>query len=225
MATITCKCGKVRLALPNVVPRLRSGCCCSECLQRAYIGCGGKPPAAVANLDEPVDLFYIDSQIMPPDRDTLANLAVFKLNKADAANINLRATCCGAVLCTENQEFHIPHTMATFNNLRPFLRCEFSAIPASTMNIFTMDWPEAKRQALASREALANGRALPQIFDPKSALDEQPIRELIAAMQAEPQTTADNAISFAELREGMAMNIEHAYFEESRTHPGNTGEN
>ncbi|HEY5647633.1 MAG TPA: hypothetical protein VIS76_16910, partial [Pseudomonadales bacterium] len=122
MGTITCSCGQVTLTLPNAVPKFRSGCCCVECLQRAYLGCNGKPPAALRDLEEPVDLLYVDSQLMKPDPDTLAKLATFRLNKADASNTNLRATCCGSVLCTENRDFHVPHTMATFNNLRPFVQ-------------------------------------------------------------------------------------------------------
>ena len=222
-ATITCMCGRVKLTVPNAVPKFRSGCCCSECLQRAYIGCKGKPPKGLANLEEPVDLLYIDSQFMPPGPDTMANLAVFKLNGADAANINLRATCCGAVLCTENQEFHIPHTMATFNNLRPFLKCEFSALPASKVNVFTKDWPEEKRRALAAKETSARGSALPQIPDPRAALEEPPIVELIAAMQAEAQTAADNSISFAQLCDGLEMTIDSAFLREARAHLASTG--
>jgi hypothetical protein len=220
-ATITCFCGKVKLTLPNASPKYRSGCCCTECLQRAHIGSNGNPPAAVKHLAEPVDLFYVDSQIMNPDLETLANLAVFKLNTVDAPNMNLRATCCGAVLCTENQEFHVPHSMATFNNLRPFVKCEFSNVPESRMNVFTKDWPEEKRKALAFKDQSTRGDALPQIFDPRTALEEEAIIELISPLQTKARQEPGYSISFAELCDSMEVTIEQAYYHESRAHlPG-----
>ena len=218
MATITCGCGEVKLTLPNAVPKFRCGCCCTECLQRVYIGTNGEPPVAIRNLDEPVDLLYIDSQIMMPEPDTLAKLDVFKLNNADAANINLRATCCGTVLCTQHQEFHAPHSMATFNNLRPFLKCEFGKVPKSKSNVWTMDWPEEKSKALALNEKSTSGEALPQIFDVMTALEEKPITDLISALQIEASTKPENSISYAELRDGMEVKIEKAFFDESRAH-------
>ena len=221
MAAITCSCGKVRLTLPNAVPKFRCGCCCTECLQRAYIGANGKPPAVVKNLQESVDLLYVDSQFMKPDAETLAKLAVFKLNKADAPNINLRATCCGTVLCTQHQEFHAPHSMVTFNNLRPFLKCEFGKVPKSKSNVWTMDWPEEKSKVLALNEKSTSGEALPQIFDVTSALEEKPITDLISALQIEASIKPENSISYAELCDGMEVEIERAFFDESRVHlPG-----
>ncbi len=216
MSTITCSCGKVKLTLPNAVPKFRCGCCCTECLQRAYIGSNGKPPAAVKNLEEPVDLFYIDSQIVKPDPETLAKLAVFKLDEPDAPNVNLRATCCGTVLCTEHQEFHVPHSMATFNNLRPFLKCEFAKVPKSKSNVWTKDWPVEKLKALALREKSTRGEALPQILDVVAALEEKPITDLISALQIEASAKPENSISYAELRNGMEVKIEKAFFDESR---------
>jgi len=218
MAIITCGCGKVKLTLPNAVPKFRCGCCCTECLQRAYIGTNGKPPAAVRNLEQPVDLLYIDSQIMKPDPVTLANLAVFRLNDADAPNINLRATCCGTVLCTQHQVFHVPHSMATFNNLRPFLKCDFTKVPESQSNLFTKDWPEEKAKALASKEKSTRGEALPQIFDVMTALEEKPITDVVSALQIEVLAKPEDSISYAELCDGMDVTIETAFFEESRAH-------
>jgi len=218
MATISCNCGKVKLTLPNVVPKYRCGCCCTECLQRAYIGANGKPPAAVKDLEEPVDLLYIDSQIMKPDQETLANLAVFKLNKADAPNVNLRATCCGTVLCTQHQGFHAPHSMATFNNLRPFLKCDFENVPKSQLNVWTMDWLEKKSIALALNEKSTSGEALPQIFDVMTALEEKPITDLISALQIEVSIKPENSISYAELCDGIDVEIENDFFAESRAH-------
>ena len=215
MATISCNCGKVKLTLPNAVPKFRCGCCCTECLQRAYIGTNGKLPAAVKNMEEPVDLFYVDSQITKPDPETLAQLAVFKLNKAGAPNVNLRATCCGTVLCTQHQEFHAPHSMVTFNNLRPFLKCEFGKVPKSKSNVWTMDWPEEKSKALALNEKSTNGEALPQIFDVMTALEEKPITDLISALQIEASAKPENSISYAELCDGMEVEIEKAFFDES----------
>jgi hypothetical protein len=221
MATITCNCGEVKLTLPNAVPKFRCGCCCTECLQRAYIGTNGKLPAAVKNLEEPVDLLYIDSQIMKPDPETLAKLAVFKLNKADAPNVNLRATCCGTVLCTQHQGFHAPHSMATFNNLRPFLKCEFAKVPKSKSNVWTKDWPAEKFKALALKEKSTRGEALLQIFDVMTVLEEKPITDLISALQMEASTKPENSISYAELRDGMDVKIEKAFFDESRAYlPG-----
>ena len=218
MGTITCSCGKVKLTLPNAVPKLRCGCCCTECLQRAYIGTNGKPPAAVENLEEPVDLLYIDSQIIKPDTGTLAKLALFKLNKADAPNINLRATCCGTVLCTQHQGFHAPYSMATFNNLRPFLKCEFGKVPKSKFNVWTMDWLEGKSKALALNEKSSSGESLPQIFDVMTALEEKPITDLISALKIEASIKPENSISYAELCDGMEIEIEKAFFDESRAH-------
>ena len=77
------------MVLPNAVPKARCGCCCTECLQRAYIGANGDPPVVVRDLEEPIDLLYVDAQIMQPDPETRSKLALFKLNHAEAANVNL----------------------------------------------------------------------------------------------------------------------------------------
>lgn len=204
--------------MPNPVPKFRCGCCCTDCLQRAYIGANGEPTAAIKNLEEAVDLLYVDSQIMRPGRETLARLSVFRLNKEDALNINLRAECCGSVLCTENEKFHVPHSMATFNNLRPSVYCDFAAVPEPNCYVWTGDWPEERAEALARREKSTKGEALPQIVDVMAALTEKPIIEIASALQLPAPTKAAGAISFAELCAGMEVKIEHAYFQESRAH-------
>ena len=218
LATITCNCGEVTLMLPNAVPKFRCGCCCIECLQRVYIGTNGEPPTAIKNLDEPVDLLYIDSQIMKPAPGTLAKLSVFKLNDADAPNINLCANCCGTVLVTENREFHVPHTMATFNNLRPFLKCDFSDVPESRLNVFSKDWPIEKAQSLAAKERSESGESLPQVLDARLPVEEGAFTDLVSAVQIEASPKPENSLSFAELRVGMEMKIEKAFFNEARSH-------
>jgi hypothetical protein len=72
--------------------------------------------------------------------------------------------------------------MTTFNNLRPFLTCEFTNVPKSESNVWTMDWFEEKFKALALREKSTSGEALPQIFDVASALEEKPITDLLSAL-------------------------------------------
>ncbi|MFT7652309.1 MAG: hypothetical protein ACI9ON_002304 [Limisphaerales bacterium] len=220
MATITCSCGEVKLVLPNAVPKFRCGCCCTECLQRVYIGSLGLPPVAIKNLDEPVDLLYIDSQIMKPDPDTLAKLAVFKLNHVDASNINLSATCCGAVLLTENKNFHVPHTMATFHNLGHFLKCDFSKVPQPRLNVFTKDWPVEKAKALAAKEKSADGESLSQILDPNFPLEDASFDDLVSALQIEASPKPENSLCFEALRGGMEVRIEKAFFKEARSHVG-----
>ncbi len=214
MATITCSCGAVQLTLPNAVPKYRCGCCCTECLQRAYIGTNGTPPP-FSLLEEPVDLLYIDSQIMRPDSDTLARLSVFKLNDQDAPNINLRSKCCGSVLVTENSEFHRPHTIATFNNLGSFLKCTFSDLPEPGFNVFTKDWAAEKTQALSKKEKLQYGKPLPQVDDPRLPTNEPAFLEGIAAMQLEANPKPEGSISFAELIDGMEIDVVADYYDEA----------
>jgi hypothetical protein len=215
MATITCGCGSVQLTLPNAVPKYRCGCCCNECLQRVYIGTNGAPPPPLALLKEPLDLLYIDSQIMKPDSQTLAKLAVFKLNHADAPNINLQAKCCGSVLATENAEFHRPHTIATFNNLGPFLKCEFSNLPEPVFNVFTKDWAQEKTQALSRKEKAEYGHSLLQIPDPRAPIDEPAFHEGIAAMQSEAHPKPEGSVTFAKLIENMEMEVNSRFYDET----------
>ena len=223
IGTITCSCGKVTLKLPNAVPKFRCGCCCTDCLQRAYLGCNGHPPEAVSNLEEPIDLLYVDSQVMKPDPEILARLETFKLNKPDEANVNLRARCCGSVLCTENEAFHVPHTMATFNNLSPFLACDFADVPESRLYVWTSHWPASKARSLASREKASRGEALPQIFNVMQALTEAPIIEIAAALQIEASPKPEGSISFAELCDSLESTMEHGYYAESRAHLADQG--
>jgi hypothetical protein len=218
MGVISCNCGGVSLVLPNAQPRFRCGCCCTDCLQRAYIAANGRPPAAVRNLEAPVDLLYVDSQIMRPSPATLAKLTVFKLNTADAPNLNLRATCCGTVLCTQHQGFHAPHTLATFNNLRPFLQCDFDMLPESQLNVWTIDWPPEKSAALAVKEESTQGRALPQLFDVKTVLRERAITNFISVMQKAVSIKPAGSISYTELCAGMGVEVETSFFAESRAH-------
>jgi hypothetical protein len=216
--TITCRCGEVTITLPNPAPKFRCGCCCTDCLQRAYIGANGEPPKAIRNLEEAVDLLYVDSQIMKPSPETLARLSVFRLNTPEALNINLRAECCGSVLCTENEKFHVPHSMATFNNLRPFVNCDFAELPEPNCYVWTGDWPEERAEGLARREKSTKGESLPQIFNVMTALAQRPVVEIATALQLPAPTKPIGAISFAELCAGMEVKIEHAYFHESRAH-------
>ena len=214
-ATITCRCGEVRLWFPNAVPKFRCGCCCTECLQRVYIGTNGAPPELLKNLEEPLDLLYVDSQIMKPDEETMSKLSVFKLNGDDAPNINLRANCCGAVLLTENSEFHRPHTVATFNNLGEFLRCDFLELPESRINVFTKDWPREKAQAIAKREIAKTGTASLQVPDPRQPVEATEFLEGIAALQIKADPIPANSVSFAELIAQMEMTVVNDFFNEA----------
>ena len=87
MATLECHCGNVSLKLPNPVPKARCGCCCVDCLQRAYIGSKGLLRSELRDLLEPVDLIYVDSQIMRPDATTKSRLSLFRLNDANSYEI------------------------------------------------------------------------------------------------------------------------------------------
>jgi hypothetical protein len=71
---------------------------------------------------------------------------------------------------------------------------------------------------LALREKSTRGETLPQIVDPRTALEEKPILELISALGTAAQEKPENSISFAELCDGMEMTIEKAFFNEARAH-------
>lgn len=220
IGAITCQCGEVSLKFPNAVPKARCGCCCTECLQRVYIGANGTPPQALKNLQEPIDLLYVDSQILKPDQETLSKLSVIKLNTNDAPNINLRANCCGAVLLTENAEFHRPHTVATFNNLGAFLRCDFLELPDLRMNVHTKDWPSEKIQALTERERAKTGAPLLHVPDPREPVEEKAFLDTIASLQTAADPIHEHSISFAELIENMEIEVVDAFFHESRSMSG-----
>lgn len=217
---IRCKCGKVELCLPNPKPKFRCGCCCSDCLQRAFIGAQGKPPAAIAGQHEPIDLLYVDSLMLEPDAATKARLGVFRLNDPAGANISLRALCCGAVLCTENQAFHTPHTMATFNNLAPNVVCDFASLPDLPFHLYTCDWSADHARNLAEEEANALGHARDQIPNPVEALEHPQVQALISSFKIPPPVAAPQYITFQTLREGMPMELLHDYFEISHARPG-----
>ena len=215
-ATITCRCGAVSLKFPNAVPKFRCGCCCTECLQRVYIGTNGTPPKSLKDLEEPIDLLYVDSQIMKPDEETLSKLSAFMLNTHDAPNINLRADCCGAVLVTENAEFHRPHTVATFNNLGKFLRCDFWDLPASRINVFTKDWPLDKMRALIEREVASTGVPSLQVPDPRQPVEDKEFLDGIAALQIAADPIPEDSISFAALIAHMKIEVVNDFYGEAR---------
>ena len=216
--TIKCGCGQVTLYLPNPKPKFRCGCCCNDCLQRAYVGSRGKPPKSIQGLQEPVDLIYVDSLFLLPDQTTRDCLGVFRLNDSGGANISLRAECCGAVLCTENQAAHVPYSMATFNNLRPAVECKFLDVPEMAFHIFTADWPKKFAHALANREALNAGTSRAQIENPLAQMDSPHVADLIRSFQVPPPVVSPDFISFKDLREGMPIQVVHDYFDSSREH-------
>ena len=216
--SIRCGCGQVTLYLPNPRPKFRCGCCCSDCLQRAYVGAHGQPPKAVLERREPIDLIYVDSLFLLPDEATRAQLGVFRLNDPNGANISLRAECCGAVLCTENQAFHVPHSMAAFNNLEPTVICEFVDVPEVAFHIFTADWPERFTLRLADRETSELGVARAQIAHPLSELDNPYVADLVRSFQIPPPSTSTDFISFKALREDLPIELVHDYFDASRAH-------
>ena len=76
---ISCGCGEVVLHLPNPRPKFRCGCCCSDCLQRAFIGALGKLRSEIAERLEPIDLIYVDSLMLMPNDQTLDRLEVFRI--------------------------------------------------------------------------------------------------------------------------------------------------
>ena len=86
------------------------------------------------------------------------------------------------------------------------------------MNVFTKDWPEHERKALALRAESARGEPLPQLVDPRMAVEEKPILEFISVVESAVQEKPENSISFAELCDGMEVTIESAFFSESRAH-------
>ena len=214
--SIECGCGGVKLYLPNPRPKFRCGCCCSDCLQRAYIGANGHPPKEVLERREPIDLIYVDSFFLLPDKDTRAQLGVFRLNDPNGANITLRAECCGAVLCTENQAVHVPHSMAAFNNLEPTVVSDFFDVPEMSFHIFTADWPENFAKRLADREADELGISREQISNPASEMDNLHMVNLIRAFQVPPPSMSADFISFKDLREELPLEVVHDYFEDSR---------
>ena len=218
VGSIRCGCGMVVLYLPNPIPKNRCGCCCSDCLQRAYVGADGKLPRVVLERRAPIDLIYVDSVFLLPDPETSARLGVFRLNDSSGANISLRANCCVAVLCTENQAAHAPHSMATFNNLQPSVSCDFIELPEMSFHLFTSDWPEAFAKDLASREIEELGVARSQIAHPLSEMDNPFVIELIRSFQIPPPSVSADFISFKELREEMDIEIVHDYFDAARSH-------
>jgi hypothetical protein len=63
-----------------------------------------------------------------------------------------------------------------------------------------------------------DGGSLPQILNPRLAIEEESFTDLISALQIEASPKPENSLSFTELREGMEMRIERAYFNEARSH-------
>jgi hypothetical protein len=109
--------------------------------------------------------------------------------------------------------------MATFHNLRPFLKCEFANVPRSKLNLFTKDWPIEKTKSLATNEKSKDGESLPQILDARLAVEEQSFTDLVSALQTEASPKPEHSLSFAELREGMEIRVERAFYNEARSHP------
>ena len=73
-------------------------------------------------------------------------------------------------------------------------------------------------KSLASNEKSKDGESLPQILNPRLAIEEESFTDLISALQIEASPKPENSLSFIELREGMEMRIERAYFNEARSH-------
>ena len=212
---ISCGCGEVVLHLPNPRPKFRCGCCCSDCLQRAFIGARGKPRSEIAERLEPIDLIYVDSVMFIPNDQTLDRLEVFRINDSEGDNISLRASCCGAVLCTENQQFHTPHSMATFTNLNPEVNCEFEALPQTSCHLFTCDWSEKGANALAQREVELFEEARPQIFHPVNELQNPLVQALVTAFQRPAAHNSEQFTTFKQLREHMSVDVVDDYFDVS----------
>jgi hypothetical protein len=59
---------------------------------------------------------------------------------------------------------------------------------------------------------------LPQISNPRLPVEEDSFTDLISALQIEASPKPENSLSFTELREGMEVRIENAFFNEARSH-------
>ena len=104
------------------------------------------------------------------------------------------------------------------NNLRPFLKCDFSDVPESRLNVFFKDWPLEKAKSLAAKESSERSESLPQFLDARVPVEGGAFTDPVSALQIEASPKPDNSLSFAERRVGMEMKIEKAFFNEARSH-------
>mmetsp|Transcript_91377 Transcript_91377/g.263758 ORF Transcript_91377/g.263758 Transcript_91377/m.263758 type:complete len:202 (-) Transcript_91377:475-1080(-) len=111
MATVSCKCGKIKFQLgPSKAPRVHSLCCCDDCQRRVeHLTTKG---GTAFDTSRPVEVANFEGQVKLLDPQVKNLLYVFKLR--DETNmVNVASKCCYSFLCARNTDFH-GNAIATF---------------------------------------------------------------------------------------------------------------
>jgi hypothetical protein len=131
MASITCRCGKVKLQFPSTCPRVSTECCCNSCFARVqhlqYLG----GPSVVGS--KPLLNSKWDNRVkVVSGRD---QLYVYKMN-TETMVTNIASSCCHTFLLGRHSEYDA-NCVTTASDFCIFLNAE-NLVPSSRW--FSNQW-------------------------------------------------------------------------------------
>mmetsp|Transcript_38315 Transcript_38315/g.83261 ORF Transcript_38315/g.83261 Transcript_38315/m.83261 type:complete len:217 (-) Transcript_38315:119-769(-) len=109
MATISCRCGTVKLQFPTRSPRASQECCCRDCHGRiahlANLGGPSMPDVTIASADNrtrPATFYYFVNRITVLSG---GDRIKFYLMKEGSTNHNMASSCCNTFLMGHSPAF------------------------------------------------------------------------------------------------------------------------
>ena len=106
MASVSCKCGEVKISFPvSDKPRVHSICCCDDCQKRVshLATLGGKPLGDIFALGTGVEVVNFEGQLKV---DRGLNLLYFYRLRTDTNMVNVGCKCCHSYMIARNTDFH-----------------------------------------------------------------------------------------------------------------------
>lgn len=110
MATLTCRCGQVKILFPSTTnPKTHHECCCHDCrLRLTYLEEQGGPSVTISN--KPMTVYTLDNKMVAQQGKD--KLYLYKLSP-ETKLINMASTCCQTFLMARHPDYHGSGTVAT----------------------------------------------------------------------------------------------------------------
>jgi hypothetical protein len=152
MASLSCRCGSVKLTFATTQPIWAFECCCVDCYDKNLWSCraGGVPPPRGLEAHgegKPLDLRYWPNRLqVTHGKDKLA----FNRLREGAASVNMIAACCQTLMCVDHP-FYEENVVLTFPEFCPPAGLDPAALPPPTMRVYVKDWPADQYSKLSPK--------------------------------------------------------------------------
>jgi|TARA_B110000483_G_scaffold39810_1_gene49289 hypothetical protein len=166
-----------------------------------------KLPIDVANYDRGVDEYYFANGFLV--EQSSRDLLIFSKLRQEAFNTTAMSSCCGTLMCGT----HPVYEGASVSVNADSCRVETSFVMPTQVILFGCDFPEDKYAELQTRAQA------PLLFSVYDEIDSEPMTGFLKAVTEPLAKVYQHAdyVTFEGLSEQVEIQIDNAYFDESRT--------